>query len=275
MGSYRKPGVALTATIMCVALLALMATAQQNQNSNQNSNRNSNMNSNMNGNDNMNGNMNMSGNMNGNMNTSDNMNSNMSGNMNSNMSGNMNSNMSGNDNMSGNMNSNMGMRQGGNMSMMLSSGDRKFAMMAAMGGMAEVEMARLALTKASSESVKEYAQKMIDDHTKANEELMQIATSKGITLPTAPDPKMQAMMMKMERLSGAEFDREYIKNAGNKAHMDMEKLFRNESMKGKDADLRAFAAKTLPIVQMHLQMARDMHNQMMGMKGMSNMNKSM
>ncbi|MGI9107891.1 MAG: DUF4142 domain-containing protein [Pyrinomonadaceae bacterium] len=159
---------------------------------------------------------------------------------------------------------------------MMNSMDKKFVMMAAMGGMAEVEMARVALTKASSDSVKQYAQKMIDDHTKANEELMGIATSKGINVAPAPDAKMQAMMMKMEKLSGAEFDREYIKNAGNKDHMKMEKLFRDESAKGKDADLKAFAAKTLPVVQMHLQMARDLHNQMMGMKGdMKNMNKSM
>jgi putative membrane protein len=147
-------------------------------------------------------------------------------------------------------------------------------MMAAMGGMAEVEMARVALTKASSEAVKGYAQKMIDDHTAANAELMQIASAKGLTLPTAPDAKHRAMMMKMEKLSGAEFDRQYIMMAGHKDHEKMEKLFRDESMKGRDADLKAFATKTLPVVRMHLQMARDMHNQMSGMKGMKGMNHS-
>lgn len=157
------------------------------------------------------------------------------------------------------------MKQEGSMAM-VSSMDKKFAMTAAAGGVAEVEMARLALTKASSDSVKQYAQKMIDDHTKANEELMGIATSKGITLPTAPDPKMAAMMSKMEKLSGAEFDSMYIMHAGSKDHMKMEKLFKDESAKGKDADLKAFAAKTLPVVQMHLQMAQDLHKQMMGMK---------
>ena len=148
---------------------------------------------------------------------------------------------------------------------MVSSSDRKFAMTAAMGGMAEVEMARLALTKASSDAVKQYAQKMIDDHTAANAELMQIASTKNITLPTAPDAKHRAMMAKMERLSGAEFDRQYIMMAGHKDHANMEKLFRNESMRGRDADLKAFAAKTLPVVQQHLQMARDLHGQMPGM----------
>ncbi|HZH31304.1 MAG TPA: DUF4142 domain-containing protein [Pyrinomonadaceae bacterium] len=152
---------------------------------------------------------------------------------------------------------------------MLSSADRKFALMAAMGGMAEVEMARVALTKASSDAVKQYAQKMIDDHTTANAELMQIASAKGITLPAAPDAKHRAMMAKMERLSGAEFDRQYISMAGHKDHQKMEKLFRDESMRGRDADLKAFAAKTLPVVRQHLQMARDLHTGMSGMKGMN------
>jgi putative membrane protein len=149
----------------------------------------------------------------------------------------------------------------------VSSSDRKFAMTAAMGGMAEVEMSRLALTKASSDAVKQYAQKMIDDHTAANAELMQIASAKGITLPTAPDAKMRAMMAKMDRLSGAEFDHHYIMMAGSKDHQKMEKLFRDESMRGRDGDLKAFAAKTLPVVQQHLQMARDLQGQMPGMKG--------
>jgi putative membrane protein len=170
-------------------------------------------------------------------------------------------------------NTNSGTMGAGSMggSSMMSSADRKFAMMAAMGGMAEVEMARLALTKASSDAVKQYAQKMIDDHTPANAELMQIASTKGITLPSAPDAKHRAMMAKMERLSGAEFDRQYIMMAGHKDHQKMEKLFRDESMRGRDADLKAFAAKTLPVVQQHLQMARDLHGQMPGMKGMKGM----
>jgi putative membrane protein len=136
-----------------------------------------------------------------------------------------------------------------------------------MGGMAEVEMARLALTKASSDAVKQYAQKMLDDHTAANAELMQIAATKNLTLPTAPDAKHRAMMARMGKLSGEAFDREYVMMAGHKDHQKMEKLFRDESTRGRDADLKAFATKTLPVVQQHLQMARDLHNQMMpGMK---------
>ena len=158
-------------------------------------------------------------------------------------------------------------------SMKMSSADQKFMMMAATGGMAEVEMARLALQKSSNDSVKQYAQKMIDDHTAAGEELKQVASMKSIMLPMQLDARQMAMMMKMQKLSGMEFDMMYVKESGVKAHQEMEKLFMKESMSGKDMDAKAFASKTLPTVRMHLQMARDMLASMKGMKtGMSGMN---
>jgi len=150
--------------------------------------------------------------------------------------------------------------------MKMSSADRKFMMMAAMGGMAEIEMARLALQKSASDSVKQYAQKMIDDHTMAGDELKQLASMKGITLSMQPDARHMSMMAKMQKLSGMEFDMMYVKEAGVKAHEKMEKLYMKESMSGMDMDAKAFAAKTLPAVRMHLQMAREM---MMSMKGMT------
>lgn len=154
-----------------------------------------------------------------------------------------------------------------NRGMKMSSADQKFMMMAATGGMAEVEMARLALEKSTNDSVKQYAQKMIDDHTAAGNELMQVASTKGVMLPAQPDAKHMAMMMKMRKLSGMEFDMMYVKEAGVKGHEAMEKLFMKESMSGKDMDAKAFAAKTLPTVRMHLQMAREMMTSMKG--GMS------
>ncbi|MDT7542817.1 MAG: putative rane protein [Acidobacteriota bacterium] len=171
-------------------------------------------------------------------------------------------------NTNGNMNSNMsGMNHNSNMKMSMSS-DAKFMMTAAQGGMAEVAAGRYAVDHASSDAVKQYAQKMVDDHTANNAELMQLAATKGVTLPTTPDMKHQEMMDKMMKMSGTQFDMEYIKNAGVKDHESMEKLMMKESSEGKDADAKAFAAKTLPTVQSHLQMARDM---MMSMKNM-NMN---
>ena len=124
----------------------------------------------------------------------------------------------GQQNMNGNTNSNMG-GTNSNMKMDMSkSPDMKFMTTAAQGGMAEVAMARTALERASSDSVKQYAQRMIDDHTAANGELMGIASAKGITLPATPDAKHQMMMDKMSKLSGMEFDMEYVKNAGVKDH---------------------------------------------------------
>ncbi|MFN2453408.1 MAG: DUF4142 domain-containing protein [Pyrinomonadaceae bacterium] len=220
------------------------------------------------------GNSNMSGqngNMSGNMNMGEqNSNMNMSGNMNmgkkksgKSMSG---DNMSGG-NMSGQMNGGMS----GNMSRGAMRADAKFVMEAAMGGMAEVEAGRLALQRSSSDAVKQFAQQMIDDHTKANEELMQLASSKGMTPPTTLDAKHMAMMAKMQTLSGAEFDRAYIKQSGVKDHEKNAKVHERESTRGTDADLKAYAAKTLPIVQAHLQMARDMATSMKSMKMGGNM----
>lgn len=150
---------------------------------------------------------------------------------------------------------------------MMSSMDQKFMMMAAKGGMMEIEMARLALQKSTNESVRQYAQKMIDDHTMAGDELKQLAASKGVMLPMSVEAKHMAMMAKMQRMSGMDFDMMYVKECGVKAHQDMEKLYMKESMSGKDMETKAWAAKTLPVVRMHLQMAREW---MMNMKAMKN-----
>lgn len=158
------------------------------------------------------------------------------------------------------------MNSGAGGSMMLNSTDRKFMVMAAMGGMAEIETARMALERASSDSIKQYAQKMIDDHTKVGDELKELASSKGVTLPTAVDAKHKAMMNKLMKLSGAAFDREYIMSAGVKDHEKMLKLLQDEVRKGKDADVKAFASKTIPAVQEHHRMARDLMSGAMGGK---------
>jgi putative membrane protein len=174
------------------------------------------------------------------------------------------------DNMNGgNANSNTGRSANANTSQaaMAKSADGKFMMTAAAGGLAEVELGRLALERASSDAVKQYAQRMVDDHTKANQDLMQVAATKGVTLPTGPDPKHMALIERLRGRSGADFDRMYVKEAGVKAHQDMEKLFRNETIKGKDADVMAFASRTLPAVQDHLRMARDLSGTMTGTGG--------
>jgi putative membrane protein len=134
----------------------------------------------------------------------------------------------------------------------VSDADKQFMMKAASGGIAEVELARLALKKSNSPEVKKHAQHMIDDHTKANDELKGIASSKGVSLPTEPDAKHKQVMTKLEGLSGDAFDKEYIKSAGVEAHKEMQALFKQQTNIGQDAEVKAFATKTLPVVEEHL-----------------------
>ena len=137
----------------------------------------------------------------------------------------------------------------------MSSRDQKFLMEAAMGGLMEVELGRWAAQKGTSPEVKQFGQRMVDDHSKANTELAQLATSKGVTLPTQLDEKHQRNVSKISRLTGAEFDRAYSKMMLSD-HEDDVKEFEKQSTSGTDADLKAFASKTLPTLQEHLQMAR-------------------
>lgn len=231
---------------MAVAILMLIAavfvagqgqeTAQQNRNSKQSSgqqNRNTNANSKASDNTNTNTNSNSSRSMNGNTNGD------TTGTTNSGAGGNMNRSTSGQ--------AGQGMRLG--------SVDRKFVMEAAMGGMAEVELGRLAAERGSSDAVKQFGQRMVDDHSRANSELMQLASGKGITLPTALDAKHQALVTRMSRLSGAAFDRAYAREMV-KDHQKAVALFQREATRGSDSDLKAFAQTTLPALQEHLRMAR-------------------
>jgi len=148
--------------------------------------------------------------------------------------------------------------------------DRNFLMDAAMGGLMEVELGRLAAQQGTSDAVKQFGQRMVDDHSKANQELMSVASSKGITLPTEIDEKHRKEMTKLSGLSGAEFDREYGKMMLSDHRKDVSE-FEKQSTRGTDADLKAFASKTLPTLQEHLQMAEALP----GAKGGGNMNGSM
>lgn len=180
----------------------------------------------------------------------------------------------------------------------LSNTDRNFIMHAAHDGMAEVEMAKLAVQRASSDEVKQFAQRLIDDHSRANTELMQLATSKGVTMPSDAnhsghshatqgdtattsttsqtsgeaakshhmDKKHQNMAQKLGQLSGEEFDREYMRQMV-KDHEKAVSLFQKEASKGDDAEVKAWAAKTLPALQEHLRMAREISGKHKSKKG--------
>ncbi len=176
-----------------------------------------------------------------------------------------------NSNMNGNMNSG---RMGQGMAE-LSSQDRRFMMRAAMSDMNEIMSGRVALERAASDEVKRYAQQMIDDHTRMSDELKTLAAAKGVTLPTDVSAKMQRDMAKLQAASGAEFDRMYIRMAGDKAHRDTLKEFQRETSRGSDAETVAQARKGEPIVRMHLEMAQSMMRGMMNTGGGGNMNRNM
>ena len=136
------------------------------------------------------------------------------------------------------------------------AGDQKFVMEAAKGGMAEVELGKLAADKASSSDVKKFGQRMVDDHGKANDELKTLAQNKNITLPTAVDAQDKATIDRLSKLSGDAFDRAYMQ-AMLKDHRKDVSEFRAESKSGKDPDVKAWASKTLPTLEEHLKMAQD------------------
>ncbi len=191
----------------------------------------------------------------------------------------------------------------------LDSSDRRFVMEASEAGMSEVRQGQMAVQRASSEKVKQFAQQMVDDHTKANQELMQLASTKGITLPqdgmmssdnqttgqsstiksttqtsdqqttgqtsttksttqtqsgdrsntsmgSQSQGRDQAMVDRLSKLSGAEFDRAYMQQQ-MKDHEKAVELFQKQADKGKDQELKDWASKTLPTLREHHRMVRE------------------
>ncbi len=142
-------------------------------------------------------------------------------------------------------------------SKMMKSADVHFMMKAAQGGMAEVKMGQLATEKGGNPDVKAFGQKMIDDHTKANDQLKSIAQEQGVTLPTSLNAKDQATYDRLSKLSGAEFDKHYVKHM-LADHQEDVKEFQQEANSGKDEKVKSFASQTLPTLQQHLQMVKGM-----------------
>ena len=132
--------------------------------------------------------------------------------------------------------------------------DREFMEKAAMGGMTEVELGGIARRQAASESVKNFGNRMVEDHSKANDELKQIAQSKGVQLPSTLDAKHRQDVEKFSKMQGAAFDRAYMKHMVEDHKKDID-LFQKEATSGKDDQVKAFAAKTLPTLQEHLKLA--------------------
>lgn len=133
--------------------------------------------------------------------------------------------------------------------------DAMFAKKAAEGGMAEVKLGELAQQKASSPQVKQFAQRMVTDHTKANSQLKEAAAQDNIAVPATLDSKDQATYEKLSKLSGSQFDREYIKGEVSDHQKDISE-FKKEANSGSNPNIKSFAAQTLPTLQEHLSLAK-------------------
>jgi putative membrane protein len=133
--------------------------------------------------------------------------------------------------------------------------DAEYAVMAANGGMLEVELGKLAQTKAASPKVVEFAKMMVEDHSKANKELMEIAGAKFITLPAILDNKKQKDYDDFAKMDKKDFDKAYTDYMVKDHKEDIDE-FKKEAQDGKDPELKAFAAKHVPILEHHLQMAQ-------------------
>ncbi|WP_316752850.1 DUF4142 domain-containing protein [Pedobacter gandavensis] len=139
--------------------------------------------------------------------------------------------------------------------------DSEFATKAAVGGMAEVEFGKLALSKTENPQLKEFATMMVTDHGKANEELIAIAKLKNITLPNGLDEAHQKKMTELSQKTGKDFDQAYTA-AMVDGHKSTLELMKNEAKDGMDADLKSFATKTEVTVQKHLDMINDINKRM-------------
>ncbi|NQE38410.1 DUF4142 domain-containing protein [Microcoleus asticus] len=139
----------------------------------------------------------------------------------------------------------------------LSSRDRTFVMQAGQLGMLEVELGRLAVQRGSSAGVKQYGQEMVEEHTRANQELMQLVMQKQVELPADMSTQNTALMDRLSGLSGRSFDTAY-KQAMIDSHNQAIALFQAQSQQGQDPDLKAWATQKLPNLQAHLQMVNQM-----------------
>jgi len=139
--------------------------------------------------------------------------------------------------------------------------DQAFVDMAAKGGRAEVNFGKFATRKASSSTVRHFAEKMVADHTEANQKLMQTAREDNITVPHGMDDDHKAMRADLEKKDGTDFDKAYIQ--GQLAdHEKTIALFETEAQSGTDPKLKQLAADTLPMLKMHLEMVKSIESKM-------------
>lgn len=129
--------------------------------------------------------------------------------------------------------------------------DKKFLKEAALNGMTEIELGKIASEKASNAQVKQFAQRMIDEFTSGQKAILRIASDETITVPKTLDSKHQSRVDRLAKLSGSEFDRAYIQDEAKQRHQDL-KEYTNASQGGNDPNLKNFATSTLPSLEDHV-----------------------
>jgi putative membrane protein len=148
----------------------------------------------------------------------------------------------------------------------LAAQDLQFAEEAAAGGLKEVALGELAQEKAKEEQVVQFGERMVQDHHQANEKLMGLAEQKGIELPQDLPEDAQQKYEELQQLSDAEFDQAYMDEMV-KDHEKTVQLFEQQAESGQDPDLRAFAEETLPTLQEHLELAKEVQSQVTALRG--------
>lgn len=141
--------------------------------------------------------------------------------------------------------------------------DRNFARAAAAGGLSEVELGRLADRKGQASEVRAFGQRMVSDHSKANNQLKEIAAAANIPLPDAPGAEDRAMREQLDMMQGDAFDRHYL-GGQISAHQQTVQLFEYEVGSGQDLQLKKFASQALPLLMQHLEMAKKIDGQLTG-----------
>ena len=138
--------------------------------------------------------------------------------------------------------------------------DQQFISLAAVGGLAEVELGRLATQRAGRGSVQQFGERMVIDHGAMNAQLAQLAERKGMRVPLTLDAEHQQVRDRLARLSGHDFDRAYMQEMLS-AHTKDIAHFDHQAQRGTDPDVKAFAAGALPVLRDHLEMARNVNTQ--------------
>jgi putative membrane protein len=138
-----------------------------------------------------------------------------------------------------------------------SATDRMFVKSAMQGGLAEVQLGQLTLQKSNNDQVKQFAQHMIDDHTKLNDEMKPVAQQLGVVVPTEVSKKDRNLMNKMQALSGPAYDQAYIKDMVKDHKNDLSE-FQTEASSGQDQTVKDAAAQGSKVIAQHLQMAQQL-----------------